>query len=356
MSNTALQPVFQTLPIEPAFRPFPIVNLEENPAAVYLAGLSSQKSKDTMESALNHLAALITCGQCTAFDCPWHTLRYQHTHALAAKLPTLPRADGKGNLSPATCNKYLAALRSVLKEAWRLRLMETDEYMRAVDLKRVKGKRLMRGRMLTSGEKSLFFIDCAKDLSPAGRRDAALFSIGIGAGLRRAEIVALDLEHCDLVQGEIVVHQGKGNKDRRVPLKNNALRALAEWVEVRGSEPGPLFFRINKGGRMIRERITDQALYNMLEKRRTSAGIKRFSPHDMRRTFASTMLDNADPMVVQAILGHENIQTTVKYDRRGEKAVNAAAERFNVDEFVSFRDYAETSVPKGKRVVNVKIS
>ena len=77
--------------------------------------------------------------------------------------------------------------------------------------------------------------------------------------------------------------------------------------------------------------MTTQAIYNLLCKCAEVAGIKRFSPHDLRRSFISELLDRgADISTVQQLAGHSNIQTTAKYDRRGEKAKRKAQELLHV--------------------------
>mgnify|MGYP002351421843 FL=1 len=73
--------------------------------------------------------------------------------------------------------------------------------------------------------------------------------------------------------------------------------------------------------------MTHQAIYNMLNKRIEQAGIKDFSPHDLRRTFISDMLDaGADIATVAKMVGHASVTTTARYDRRPEKAKQQAAE------------------------------
>lgn len=99
-------------------------------------------------------------------------------------LPGSPRAV-RSRLAegyrPATVNKMLAAVRGALKEAWRLDLIQADDYHRAVDLRGVSSHMLPRGRALTAGEIRALFAACATDRSPAGARDAAMLALLYGA-------------------------------------------------------------------------------------------------------------------------------------------------------------------------------
>lgn len=290
---------------------------DQSPALTYLARLAPG-SRRTMRGALDTIARLLTGGRLDAEALPWAALRYQHAAAV--------RADLAARYAPATVNKMLAAFRGVLAEAWRLGQMPADEYRRAIDLAPVRGERLPRGRALPAGELRALFAACAADPSPAGVRDAAMLAVLYGAGLRRSELVALDLADLDAAGGALTVRAGKGNKDRIAYLPDGGRAAVGDWIAVRGTAPGPLFWPVNKGGALTPRRLSAQAVLIVARKRAAEARIPAFSPHDLRRTFVGDLLDaGADLSAAQQLAGHANIQTTASYDRRGEAAKRKAA-------------------------------
>ncbi len=88
---------------------------------------------------------------------------------------------------------------------------------------------------------------------------------------------------------------------------------------------------INKGGRLARRRLTEQAVYGILQKRAAEAGVDDLSPHDLRRTYVGDLLDRgADIATVQKLAGHADVSTTARYDRRGGATRRAAADLLHV--------------------------
>ena len=152
-----------------------------HPAAVYLDSLALG-SRPTMEQALNAIAYLLTNGACDAMTLDWAALRYQHTAAVRSALMK--------KHAPATANKMLCALRRVLLEAFKLDLIQAQDYQKAVDLRSIKASKKQRGRQLKQREITALLAVCQDDKSPLGVRDAALIAI-LRCGLRRAEVVDL---------------------------------------------------------------------------------------------------------------------------------------------------------------------
>ena len=269
-----------------------------------------------MRSALTSIADLAEKG--SRWDSfPWHNLRYQQTQAIRAKLASA--------YAPATANRFMAALRGVLKECNRLGYIDADTYQRAIDLRPIKGSSAPRGRAVPMDELRTLFAGCKSDSRLSGTRDLALLAVAFSCGLRRAELVALELTDYEADTGALIIRHGKGNKRRAVYLADGSKTALEQWLEARGQGPGPIFLRMTKGGRLSQSGLSAQAVYLILRERAEFAAIEKLAPYDCRRTFSSELLDaGVDITTVASLAGHANVQTTAKYDRRGERAKMAA--------------------------------
>lgn len=295
-----------------------VVNdLDRNPTHVYLAGLPSEGSRQTMGRALDVIAEIASAGNSDRLGLDWSQLTFAHTAAIRAALIE--------RYAPATCNRMLAALRGVLKTAWRLGLMEVETYHRAADLDIIKGETLPPGRAITPGE--IIALANACPPNTAGVRDAAILGL-MRCGLRRAEVAGLDVLH--LVGDAVQVKAGKGRKQREVDLIPGVDAALADWLAIRGDWAGPLFVAINKAGRVGRNRVTLRAINYILENRAKLAGIAKLTPHDFRRSVIGDLLDaGVDIATVADIVGHASVETTRRYDRRGARVRRQAMNRLH---------------------------
>lgn len=333
MPNDELHPL--PTPI-PALALSPVTSptlLDQNPAAVYLASLGAG-SRPTMRTALNTIASLLGVperrdaqGQDVRYlDVSWGDLRFQHTAAIRSQL--------QDRYAPATANKLLVALRRVLREARRLGQLSADDYDVATDLGTIHAQRVPRGRLVADTEVQALMRACVDDPTPAGARDAAIIALLRGTGLRRAEAAALDLADYTPSIGAVTVRSGQREKDRIVYAPAGSRAALDEWVAARGNAPGPLFYGVVKGGALVPRRLAAQAMAVICASRAVEAGVNPFTPHDLRRTFISGLLDaGADMAVVQHLAGHEDLATTSRYDQRGEDAKRRAVDLVQVPHY-----------------------
>lgn len=293
-----------------------------SPARAYLLSLNSPRSRQTMASFLGIVAGML--GAASLESCNWDSLRRHHVMAITELLRDTGRAT-------ATVNTYLSALKGVAKEAWMLKLMDVESFQHIRAVRNLRGSRLPRGRALPPEEIRSLFGACEADDSSIGVRDAALLAVILGCGLRRSEAVGLDLS--DIVTDERALRVlGKGNKERLAYTPAGTWQRLQKWVEeVRGEKEGPLFTRIRRFDTLTNDRLTDQAVYHVLQVRQRQAGIEKCAPHDLRRTFATAMLDNGEDLItVKDAMGHASVTTTQQYDRRGEARLRKARDRLDL--------------------------
>jgi integrase/recombinase XerC len=161
----------------------------------------------------------------------------------------------------------------------------------------------------------LKLLDAPGTRTPFGLRDRAWLETLYSAGLRVSELVGLNLDDIDLAEGVMVV-RGKGKKERLALLGEQAKAAVAAWLAVRNSasqtgftDPQAVF--TNKHG----TRLNVRSIGRLLEKYLQQSGLDpRTSPHTLRHSFATHLLDNgADIRGVQELLGHRSLATTQIY-------------------------------------------
>lgn len=275
-----------------------------------------------MREALNAIASMLTNGSCDASTLDWSAIRYQHAAAVRAVLME--------KYSPAMANKMLCALRRTLTEARRLGLMAAEDCDRAVDIRSIKGTGLVRGRALSAEELAALMAACTDDPTAVGIRDAAMLAI-LMVGLRRSEVVHLDLKDFNSRTRALTIRRAKGSKDRINYLLVGGVKAVSDWLVVREKLPGPLLYPFNKAKLIIPRRMSEQGVLRALQRRGERAGVAPFSPHDLRRTFISDLLDaGADIVTVSQLAGHSSPSVTSRYDRRGEAAKLRAIDLLHV--------------------------
>jgi len=143
-----------------------------------------------------------------------------------------------------------------------------------------------------------------------GLRDRAILELLYSSGLRVSELVGLNSSQLDLDLG-IVRVMGKGRKERIVPVGGKAIEALGAYLEERGGVKGdePIFVN-SLGGR-----LTARSVGRLMKRYTRHSGIfRKVSPHSLRHTFATHLLDaGADIREIQEMLGHSSLSTTQRY-------------------------------------------
>ena len=178
-------------------------------------------------------------------------------------------------------------------------------------------------KFLTEDEISRLF--AAPDISTEeGVRDRAVLEIMYASGLRVSELVNLKQPDIDLLAGLVKCH-GKGNKERRVPLGKSAIHWLQQYAAVKagyGKQSAPNVF-LHRG-----RPFTRQLAWSMIKRHAEKVGIKNVSPHTLRHSFATHLLQHgADSRSVQALLGHSDISTTQIYTHITDMHLRSAYDR-----------------------------
>lgn len=218
-------------------------------------------------------------------------------------------------LSSANINQKLSAIRKLASEAEDNNLIDSRLAggIRAVKGMPQRGRRT--GNWLTR-EEAQIWLDAPDIKILKGVRDRALLAVLIGCGLRRAEAAILSFSHIEQREGRwaIVDIVGKRDKMRTVPMPSWAKATIDAWTFTTRIGDGFIFRRVNKGGNLMGEGITEQAIYNIVVGYAEKLEKQGIAPHDLRRTFAKLAHKGGSPIdQIQLSLGHDSINTTEKY-------------------------------------------
>ena len=147
-----------------------------------------------------------------------------------------------------------------------------------------------------------------------------MLSLGYGCGLRASEVVRLKVKHIDSAQKIIRIEQSKGRKDRNVMLSPEMVDLLRQWWKARrgfDAHATPVQERWLFPGRKHGQPMTTRQLNRLFHQAADGAGIRKgVSLHTLRHSFATHLLDRgADIRVIQALLGHDKLDTTARYTR-----------------------------------------
>ena len=161
------------------------------------------------------------------------------------------------------------------------------------------------------------------------KRNLAILLILRHTGLRVGELCNLRLGDVAISErkGEVLVRGGKGNKDRTVPLNNDARRALTAYREVRPTVADDHLFVGQRG-----EPLKPQGVQQVVAKYARRAGLPEVTPHVLRHTFAKHVLDAGEDLAtVQRLLGHERLETTAIYTQPTARDLEEAVRRLEAD-------------------------
>jgi len=235
------------------------------------------------------------------------------------------------DLAPATIARRLAALRSVVKLA---RTLGRVAWAIDIPSPRAEAYRDTRGPGL-AGWKSLLAAARERATTPKGKRDLALVRLMHDLGLRRGEVVALDLADLDLEAGTVAI-VGKGKSEKtNVTLNAPTAAALADWVAARGEWPGPLFVRLDRAaGPGHPTRLDAGNVARASKALGLRAGLARgTNPHGLRHQGITRALDlaNGDVRKVKRFSRHAKLETLLRYDDNRRDEAGAIARLLGED-------------------------
>lgn len=287
-----------------------------DPVTSYLSRYVSRHSRLAMASSLKVVARYLTGQRADPRMVPWASIRYPHVQALRGRLAA--------NYAWSSANRHLLALRGIMQECWRLGLVNRDVYDRICEVDALKATQQEVGRALSTQELDALLAACPDTF--AGKRDAAVIALTAGGGMRRSEVCDARFENWDSAKFCLKV-LGKGNKWRTVFISKKYHPAIESWLGARGDAPGPFVMPISKYGTPVANRVlTSGGLYIVLQALGRRAHVKDFTPHDLRRTYITRLLEKgADALTVSKLVGHSSVQTTMRYDKRDDRAKAAVA-------------------------------
>ena len=276
----------------------------------YISGLAPSGRRG-ITSLLNRSASILKRGA-DADHYPWEQLNFAAVAKVRAALLD-------GGYAVSSVNMALSALRGVAQTAFNLNCMNAETLTRIRSVKRVSGDVQRKGRALNKQEIRALIQAAKQHPQPVRRcRDTAIVLTLCGTGLRAGELVKL--ERLDYGNGILTVRQGKGRKYREIHVAEIVDKAIRAWLKVSANEAeNALFSRIQRNDKIVGQSLTTTGLTGILADLQQTSGIARFTPHDMRRTFITRLLEQGvDINTVRQLAGHCDISTTTRYDCRGE--------------------------------------
>lgn len=229
-------------------------------------------------------------------------------------------------ISPRTQARMISALRSFFSYLLMEGLIENDSTT-LLESPRM-GQKLPQVLSVEEIDLLINAIDLSK---PQGQRNRTILECMYSCGLRVSELITLKISNLHLDRGYIKV-EGKGKKERLVPIGNRAIKEINHYMEERKKIPsivredGDILF-LNRRGK----RLTRVMIFHIVKELARSIGLKKnISPHTFRHSFATHLIDGgADLRAVQEMLGHESIITTEIYTHLDSEFLRDAIIRFH---------------------------
>jgi integrase/recombinase XerD len=289
--------------------------------ALVLDGVTSEHSRRSYKTGLTAFFAWIRAsGVEPAFT---KALVQQYRSALLAR-----------GLSPATVNLRLSPVRKLAREMADNRLLDPAA---AAAIERVPGieKRGNRAGNWLLKEQANRLLNAPSPATLAGLRDRAILALLLGCGLRRAELLRIDVEDLQQREGRWALPDlaGKGSRVRTVTVPAGVKARIDAWLHAAGIDKGRLFRPVSKAGVLAGEEIRDEkAVWRLVVRYARAAGLGKLAPHDLRRTCAKLCRKAGGELEqIQLLLGHASIETTERYLGTEQALAHAVNDAIGLD-------------------------
>lgn len=249
---------------------------------------------------------------------PWHTITADSFSDLIM--------GWQSDLEAPTIRLYMHSLRGLARACYLDGLMTPHQYTLIKEVKLPKGKnKVGRGRAVERHYFQQIMKSCREDERlELGSRDAALFAVIFGTGMRRAEAASIDCHAVNISEAEIRV-KTKGNNLTVKYVQAWAIPFIENWMMIRlekGVRGNALFTRVQKNGVVTDKRLTGRGIMHIMEERSKVAGLPFIvRPHDGRRTVGTQMIQEHGELIAQRVLGHADLSTTRIYDKRDDSII-----------------------------------
>lgn len=248
------------------------------------------------------------------------------------QLSTLKQSLIVNNKSARTIQLTFQAIRAIAKTAFLMNLIEQHELEKFNVLKLPHIEPSLKGKSLNAEQLKSLLKQPHIPASIISSRNIALLALMAGAGLRRSEVTALKLSDLSVVEQLVVIHNGKGNRTRTQYLPVWVLKYISLWLKLRGASDGPLFCVVLNGKAIQFRSVSPETIYSVVTSCTSCVLGEKFTPHDMRRTYISSLLANGvDISTVSKLAGHKSIITTQLYDKRGVDSLKNAVNTLTVN-------------------------
>jgi integrase len=236
-------------------------------------------------------------------------------------------------LAVSSVNQRLSAVRLLLRQAAEHGALPAAEALRLASVPNVKqgGQRLGKWLSEKDAGRLLAVPDAQTRL---GLRDHAILALLVACGLRRDELVRLDVRHLQLREDRWVLLDlaGKGRRRRTVPVPLWVKQLVDRWTANAEIQEGPLFRTLRKGGALGPAMpLSEDVVYTLVRRSGAAIGHPDLTPHDLRRTCAKLCRKaGGDLEQIQLLLGHASIQTTERYLGTKQDLVQAVNDRVKI--------------------------